>query len=166
LRPPPAAAAPAASHTAIALPAAPCCICCSGSYSDPPPPAAAHLLLHLVSLQLLLLLLLLHLLLPLLHLLLLLLQVEREVVSAVSDLIKEPSVRSIIITGKGKAFAAGADIKEMAQLTQEKVGEIKLRHCVFHITKANYLFSGIRLLAIPLTSTHDAYSADEFATGL
>ena len=39
-----------------------------------------------------------------------------------TDLIKEPSVRSIIITGKGKAFAAGADIKEMAQLTQAKVG--------------------------------------------
>jgi enoyl-CoA hydratase len=44
-----------------------------------------------------------------------------EVVDTVMALDADSSVRSIVITGRGKAFAAGADIKEMATLTQQEV---------------------------------------------
>ena len=46
-------------------------------------------------------------------------QAMREVVDAARRL--EPQVGAIIITGEGKAFAAGADIKELAQLSYEQV---------------------------------------------
>ncbi len=47
-------------------------------------------------------------------------QAMTEVVDAARRL--EPQVGAIIITGDGgKAFAAGADIKELAQLTYEQV---------------------------------------------
>lgn len=49
------------------------------------------------------------------------LQVMHELVDTVQQLDGDSSVRSIIITGKGKAFAAGADIKEMASLDQQQV---------------------------------------------
>lgn len=48
-------------------------------------------------------------------------QVMHELVDTVQQLDSNSSVRSIIITGKGKAFAAGADIKEMASLNQKQV---------------------------------------------
>ncbi|MGL6236849.1 MAG: enoyl-CoA hydratase [Segniliparus sp.] len=41
-------------------------------------------------------------------------QVMREVLAAARDFDADPDVGAIIITGSGKAFAAGADIKEMA----------------------------------------------------
>eukprot|EP01101_Sappina_pedata_P004219 TRINITY_DN1755_c0_g1_i1.p1 TRINITY_DN1755_c0_g1~~TRINITY_DN1755_c0_g1_i1.p1 ORF type:complete len:320 (+),score=167.59 TRINITY_DN1755_c0_g1_i1:49-1008(+) len=44
-------------------------------------------------------------------------QLCTELVHAVQTFDKDPSVGAIIITGAGKAFAAGADIKEMAELT-------------------------------------------------
>lgn len=46
-----------------------------------------------------------------------------ELVDTVQQLDADSSVRSIIITGRGKAFAAGADIKEMANLDQKHVSE-------------------------------------------
>ena len=37
-----------------------------------------------------------------------------ELVAAVSAMDADPGVGAVVITGSGKAFAAGADIKEMA----------------------------------------------------
>jgi hypothetical protein len=48
-------------------------------------------------------------------------QVMHELVDAVMQLDADSSVRAIIITGRGKAFAAGADIREMAGLDQAQV---------------------------------------------
>jgi enoyl-CoA hydratase/carnithine racemase len=48
-------------------------------------------------------------------------QVMHELVDAVMALDADSSVRAIIITGRGKAFAAGADIREMAGLDQAQV---------------------------------------------
>ncbi len=44
-------------------------------------------------------------------------QVMREVTTAAAELDADPGVGAIIITGNEKAFAAGADIKEMASLS-------------------------------------------------
>jgi len=44
-------------------------------------------------------------------------QVMGEVTSAATELDNDPDIGAIIITGSAKAFAAGADIKEMADLT-------------------------------------------------
>lgn len=44
-------------------------------------------------------------------------QVMNEVTSAATELDTDPDIGAIIITGSAKAFAAGADIKEMSQLT-------------------------------------------------
>lgn len=44
-------------------------------------------------------------------------QVINEVTSAATELDDDPDIGAIIITGSAKAFAAGADIKEMADLT-------------------------------------------------
>ncbi|MBX9639741.1 MAG: enoyl-CoA hydratase [Mycobacteriaceae bacterium] len=44
-------------------------------------------------------------------------QVMNEVTGAATDLDNDPDIGAIIVTGSAKAFAAGADIKEMAGLT-------------------------------------------------
>jgi len=44
-------------------------------------------------------------------------QVMNEVTSAAADFDDDPGIGAIIITGSAKAFAAGADIKEMAELS-------------------------------------------------
>src|SRR5438270_12959655 len=44
-------------------------------------------------------------------------QVMNEVTSAATELDNDPGIGAIIVTGSAKAFAAGADIKEMAELT-------------------------------------------------
>ncbi|OBK24114.1 enoyl-CoA hydratase [Mycobacterium asiaticum] len=44
-------------------------------------------------------------------------EVMSEVTSAATELDTDPDIGAIIITGSAKAFAAGADIKEMAELT-------------------------------------------------
>lgn len=44
-------------------------------------------------------------------------QVMNEVTSAATALDTDPDIGAIIVTGSAKAFAAGADIKEMSQLT-------------------------------------------------
>jgi enoyl-CoA hydratase len=44
-------------------------------------------------------------------------QVMNEVTTAAAELDNDPSVGAIIVTGNDKAFAAGADIKEMAELS-------------------------------------------------
>ncbi len=46
----------------------------------------------------------------------------QEVATAAEAMDADPGVRAIIITGEGsKAFAAGADIKEMSTLTYSQV---------------------------------------------
>lgn len=50
-------------------------------------------------------------------------QVMVEVTGAAAELDADPGIGAIIITGSGKAFAAGADIKEMATLSFSEVFE-------------------------------------------
>ncbi|MGO8937175.1 MAG: enoyl-CoA hydratase-related protein, partial [Mycobacterium sp.] len=44
-------------------------------------------------------------------------QAMNEVTSAAKELDNDPGIGAIIITGSAKAFAAGADIKEMSELS-------------------------------------------------
>jgi len=44
--------------------------------------------------------------------------------AAFQDLSKENNIKTIIITGAGKTFCAGADIKEMAAIKTRKEGEL------------------------------------------
>lgn len=48
-------------------------------------------------------------------------QVMAEVTAAAADLDDDPGIGAIVITGSAKAFAAGADIKEMAELSFSEV---------------------------------------------
>ncbi|MGV0811869.1 enoyl-CoA hydratase [Mycolicibacterium boenickei] len=48
-------------------------------------------------------------------------QVMTEVTTAAAELDRDPGVGAIIVTGNEKAFAAGADIKEMAELSFAEV---------------------------------------------
>lgn len=48
-------------------------------------------------------------------------QVMNEVTSAAAELDADPGIGAIVITGSAKAFAAGADIKEMADLSFAEV---------------------------------------------
>lgn len=50
-------------------------------------------------------------------------QVMTEVTSAAAELDDDPGIGAIVITGSEKAFAAGADIKEMASLSFSEVFE-------------------------------------------
>lgn len=50
-------------------------------------------------------------------------QVMTEVTTAAAQLDRDPGVGAIIVTGNEKAFAAGADIKEMAELSFAEVFE-------------------------------------------
>ena len=50
-------------------------------------------------------------------------QVMAEVTSAAAELDADPGIGAIVITGSEKAFAAGADIKEMASLSFSEVFE-------------------------------------------
>src|ERR1700712_3259386 len=43
-------------------------------------------------------------------------QLMRELTGALAELDRDPDVGAIVITGSARAFAAGADIKEMAPL--------------------------------------------------
>ncbi len=47
--------------------------------------------------------------------------VMHEVIAAAESFAADPSIGAIVITGSEKAFAAGADIKAMAELTYEQV---------------------------------------------
>jgi len=53
-------------------------------------------------------------------------QVMTEVTSAAAEFDADPGIGAIIITGSAKAFAAGADIKEMASLSFSEVFESDL----------------------------------------
>ena len=47
-------------------------------------------------------------------------EVLLELLAAFQELEKDENVRVIILTGEGKAFVAGADIKEMVSLTAQE----------------------------------------------
>jgi enoyl-CoA hydratase/carnithine racemase len=49
-------------------------------------------------------------------------QLVRQVVTTLQDLDKDPAVRCIVLTGSDRAFAAGADIKEMSTKTMVEMG--------------------------------------------
>lgn len=49
--------------------------------------------------------------------------VFREIGEAVAAFQKDPAVRAIVILGEGPNFAAGADVKEIAQITDAATGE-------------------------------------------
>ncbi|GAA2015731.1 enoyl-CoA hydratase [Brevibacterium samyangense] len=51
------------------------------------------------------------------------LEVMTELTAAAAEFDADPEVKSIVITGAGRAFAAGADIKEMKDLTFSKAYE-------------------------------------------
>lgn len=52
--------------------------------------------------------------------------------NAISDVAKDPDVRALVLTGSGRAFAAGADIAEMRQHTpQDAVRFSRLGHETF-----------------------------------
>jgi enoyl-CoA hydratase len=53
-------------------------------------------------------------------------QLMTEVVEAAQAFDADPGIGAIVITGAGRAFAAGADIKEMAHLTHQQVSEVRL----------------------------------------
>ena len=55
-----------------------------------------------------------------------LLQVMHALVGAVRELDAAPDVRALVLTGRGRAFAAGADIREMAQLSAVEAEAIQL----------------------------------------
>ncbi len=44
-------------------------------------------------------------------------EINRDIMAAINELKADPSVRVLILTGSEKAFAAGADVKEMADAT-------------------------------------------------
>ncbi|MBN2466688.1 MAG: enoyl-CoA hydratase/isomerase family protein, partial [Deltaproteobacteria bacterium] len=46
-----------------------------------------------------------------------------DLIAAFSDLAQDDTVRAIIVTGAGKAFVAGADIKEMLPLSPAEIRE-------------------------------------------
>jgi len=46
-----------------------------------------------------------------------------EIDAALKAYAKDPAVRAAILTGEGQNFAAGADINEIAQITDPKIGE-------------------------------------------
>ena len=48
-------------------------------------------------------------------------QLMRELMDALADFDKEDAIGAMVITGNGKAFAAGADIKEMADKTIQEM---------------------------------------------
>ena len=53
-------------------------------------------------------------------------EVMAEVTAAAAELDEDPGIGAIIVTGSAKAFAAGADIKEMASLSYSEVFESDL----------------------------------------
>jgi len=72
-----------------------------------------------------------------------------EVVNAVLALDTDTSVRAIIITGRGKAFAAGADIKEMASLDEKQVETLPA--CTTQLWKSGNISHGLWGLMHQLT---------------
>ncbi len=50
-------------------------------------------------------------------------EVQKEFLAILEELEKNPSLKGLIITGAGKAFAAGADIKQMAKMNADEALE-------------------------------------------
>jgi enoyl-CoA hydratase len=53
-------------------------------------------------------------------------RIEREVFDAASSYDADPDIRAIVISGSDRAFAAGADIREMVSRTYEEMDEASL----------------------------------------
>ena len=50
--------------------------------------------------------------------------INRDIMAAIHDVLDEPSSRVLILTGMPKAFAAGADLKEMLEVTPRQARDI------------------------------------------
>ncbi len=51
-------------------------------------------------------------------------EINRDMMSAIQEIRKDPSVRVLIMTGSERAFAAGADLKEMLEVTPRQARDI------------------------------------------
>src|SRR5258705_5145427 len=64
-------------------------------------------------------------------------QVMNEVTTAAAEFDNDPGIGAIVVTGNEKAFAAGADIKEMARLSFDDAfaADIFAQWAKFHATR-------------------------------
>ena len=62
-------------------------------------------------------------------------QLVEELVDALKDCDKDPNVSAIVLTGNNKAFCAGADIKEMSDLTQAQAYKADLLGKTHEVSK-------------------------------
>ncbi len=51
-------------------------------------------------------------------------EINRDMMAAIQEIRKDPSVRVLIMTGSARAFAAGADLKEMLEVTPRQARDI------------------------------------------
>lgn len=59
----------------------------------------------------------------------------REIEEAVADVERDESVRVLIFTGQGRAFSAGADMKEMGHLFEGEVNSFELRESIVRMQR-------------------------------
>ncbi|MBX3553108.1 MAG: enoyl-CoA hydratase/isomerase family protein [Pseudolabrys sp.] len=59
-------------------------------------------------------------------------QMRSELAAAFSDAAQDPAVRSIVIRGEGKSFAAGSDVRELSALSPAQSVELSERIARFH----------------------------------
>ena len=62
-------------------------------------------------------------------------QVWREISVALADAKEDNSVRALIITGEGRAFSVGADIKELGQFFSGKINFLEVRENVLRMQR-------------------------------
>lgn len=73
-----------------------------------------------------------------------------ELYAKVNEIAADKDIRCLIVTGNGKAFAAGADIAEMKDLTKEEGKEFAMR--------GHRAFSALENLEIPVIAAVNGYA--------